>query len=196
MHLPAVNTPQFDWALSRMPAAGHSPVPPVYQPEVAGARDRFAATNKRREVWIGYPTMKASWRANCWHPGIWIVPRPHRLWLAQPIDSVKPEPADAPANLFAPCLASTSPRTAALDTEALTTTSQFGAAGQRFALTTAPAALLALGLLRLVGGRKRRTGRRPKKKKSATEGWERWGPAATALRRTNACTRSGVAASM
>jgi NAD(P)-dependent dehydrogenase (short-subunit alcohol dehydrogenase family) len=34
VHLPGVNTPQFDWCLSRLPKRAQ-PVPPVYQPEVA-----------------------------------------------------------------------------------------------------------------------------------------------------------------
>ncbi|MFD0851911.1 SDR family oxidoreductase, partial [Actinomadura adrarensis] len=34
VHLPAVNTPQFDWLLSRLPRRAQ-PVPPIYQPELA-----------------------------------------------------------------------------------------------------------------------------------------------------------------
>src|SRR5690606_15895477 len=34
VHLPAMNTPQFDWAKSRMPREAQ-PVPPIFQPEVA-----------------------------------------------------------------------------------------------------------------------------------------------------------------
>src|SRR2546423_3424151 len=37
VQLPAVNTPQFDWVLSRLPQRAQ-PVPPIFQPEVvAGA---------------------------------------------------------------------------------------------------------------------------------------------------------------
>jgi len=35
VQLPAVNTPQFDWALTKMPRKAQ-PVPPIFQPEVVG----------------------------------------------------------------------------------------------------------------------------------------------------------------
>ncbi len=52
VHLPALNTPQFDWCRNRLP--GHpQPVPPIYQPEVAAeaivaaARDPAASADRR-----------------------------------------------------------------------------------------------------------------------------------------------------
>ena len=51
-HLPAVNTPQFEWARNRMPRRAQ-PVPPIYQPEVAAEGIHFLAHNPRRELWIG-----------------------------------------------------------------------------------------------------------------------------------------------
>jgi NAD(P)-dependent dehydrogenase (short-subunit alcohol dehydrogenase family) len=58
VHLPAMNTPQFDWALNKMPTRPQ-PVPPIFQPEVAARAIYFAATHRRREVWVGLPTVKA-----------------------------------------------------------------------------------------------------------------------------------------
>ena len=58
VQMPALNTPQFDWALSRMPGAPR-PVPPVYQPEVAARAVVWAATHPRRELWVGFSSMKA-----------------------------------------------------------------------------------------------------------------------------------------
>lgn len=58
VQLPAVNTPQFDWALSRMPRKAR-PVPPVFQPELVGKTVVYAAFHPRREIWLGYPTWKA-----------------------------------------------------------------------------------------------------------------------------------------
>ncbi|KAB1916256.1 SDR family oxidoreductase [Micromonospora sp. AMSO31t] len=57
VHLPAVNTPQFDWLLSRLPRHAE-PVPPIYEPEVA-ARAIVAAADRphRREYWVGMPTV-------------------------------------------------------------------------------------------------------------------------------------------
>ncbi|MDI9221604.1 SDR family oxidoreductase [Pantoea sp. EA-12] len=56
--LPAVNTPQFDWARNKMHRKAR-PVAPVFQPEVAARAVWFAATHKRREVWVGFSTVKA-----------------------------------------------------------------------------------------------------------------------------------------
>ena len=58
VQLPAVNTPQFDWALTKMPRKAQ-PVPPIFQPEVVGRAVVFAAFNPRREIWLGGPTWQA-----------------------------------------------------------------------------------------------------------------------------------------
>lgn len=55
VHLPAINTPQFDWARShrdRLPR----PVPPVYRPEVAANAIVKAAQRPEREYWLGIST--------------------------------------------------------------------------------------------------------------------------------------------
>ncbi|MFN3326948.1 MAG: SDR family oxidoreductase [Bryobacteraceae bacterium] len=58
VHLPAVNTPQFSWCRTRLP--GHpQPVPPIYQPEIMAKAIVWAAAQRRREVWVGWPTIKA-----------------------------------------------------------------------------------------------------------------------------------------
>jgi NAD(P)-dependent dehydrogenase (short-subunit alcohol dehydrogenase family) len=58
VQLPAVNTPQFDWARSRMPKK-LKPLPPIFQPE-AIARDIVrAAREAPRELWIGRSSLKA-----------------------------------------------------------------------------------------------------------------------------------------
>ena len=49
VHLPVVNTPQFDWALNKMDR-WPKPVPPPFQPEVAARAIVFAALHRRREV--------------------------------------------------------------------------------------------------------------------------------------------------
>ncbi len=56
--LPAVNTPQFDWAMNKMGDKA-KPVAPIYQPEVPARAIFFAATHRRRQVWVGYPTVQA-----------------------------------------------------------------------------------------------------------------------------------------
>ncbi|AWT46347.1 MULTISPECIES: SDR family oxidoreductase [Streptomyces] len=68
VQLPAVNTPQFDWVLSRMPGQAR-PVAPVYQPEVAArAIVHAAAHGRRREYWVGGSTA-ATLIANAIAPG-------------------------------------------------------------------------------------------------------------------------------
>src|SRR5439155_22496947 len=48
VHMPALNTPQFDWVLSRLPHRPR-PVPPIYQPEVAAGAIVWAARHDRSE---------------------------------------------------------------------------------------------------------------------------------------------------
>lgn len=58
VHLPAVNTPQFDWSKSRMPREAQ-PVPPIFQPEVAARAIVHVAEHPRRELLVGFPTWTA-----------------------------------------------------------------------------------------------------------------------------------------
>jgi hypothetical protein len=56
VQMPAVNTPQFSWVLSRLPHHPQ-PVPPIYQPEVAARAVVFAADHPRRkQYWVGAST--------------------------------------------------------------------------------------------------------------------------------------------
>jgi NAD(P)-dependent dehydrogenase (short-subunit alcohol dehydrogenase family) len=53
VQLPAVNTPQFDWVLNRLPERPQ-PVPPIYQPEVVARQIVYAADHpQRREYVVG-----------------------------------------------------------------------------------------------------------------------------------------------
>jgi len=58
VQLPALNTPQFDWTRSRMPRQPQ-PVPPIYQPELAADAIDWAIEHRRREVLVGWATVKA-----------------------------------------------------------------------------------------------------------------------------------------
>jgi len=58
VHLPALNTPQFDWSRSRMPRKAR-PVPPIFQPEVAARAIAWATDHAPRELYVGWPTVKA-----------------------------------------------------------------------------------------------------------------------------------------
>src|SRR3954453_4159799 len=58
VQMPALNTPQFGWVKSRLPHKAQ-PVPPIFQPEVAATAIVYAADHNRREVYVGWPTVKA-----------------------------------------------------------------------------------------------------------------------------------------
>ncbi len=98
VQMPALNTPQFDWGRNKLPKRPQ-PVPPIFQPEVAAEAIVFAAYARRREIWVGGPTIKAI-LANKIAPG--LLDR----YLARDGYSgqLSAEPADpaAPDNLFEP----------------------------------------------------------------------------------------------
>lgn len=96
--LPAINTPQFDWALNKMGRKA-KPVAPIFQPEVAARAIMFAATHHRRQIWLGFPTVKAI-LANRIAPGLidkYLASAGYSGQLSR-----QPLPADAPGNLFEP----------------------------------------------------------------------------------------------
>lgn len=58
IEMPALNTPQFAWVKSRLPRKAQ-PVPPIYQPDIAAEAIVFASHNRRREIFVGMPTVGA-----------------------------------------------------------------------------------------------------------------------------------------
>jgi short-subunit dehydrogenase len=96
--LPAVNTPQFDWARNKMGFKAQ-PVPPVYQPEVPARAIYFGAFNPRRQIWVGFPTVVAI-LANRIAPG-WIDRYLSKSGYTGQITDIPSDPC-APGNLFAP----------------------------------------------------------------------------------------------
>jgi NAD(P)-dependent dehydrogenase (short-subunit alcohol dehydrogenase family) len=99
VQMPAVNTPQFSWVLSKLPRQAQ-PVPPIYQPEVAARAVVYAADHpQRREYWVGASTM-ATLLANAVVPGVL-----DRYLARTGFDSQQTpddKPADQPANLWEP----------------------------------------------------------------------------------------------
>jgi len=59
VHMPAVNTPQFTWNRVKSGLNHPQPLPPIFQPEVAGRAIYWAANNKPREMWVGFSTVLA-----------------------------------------------------------------------------------------------------------------------------------------
>ncbi len=99
VQMPAVNTPQFDWVLSRMPRHAQ-PVPPIYQPEVAARAVVHAADHpRRREYWVGASTA-GTLIANAVAPGL-LDRYLARTGYSSQQTGQRHDP-DAPSNLWQP----------------------------------------------------------------------------------------------
>jgi NAD(P)-dependent dehydrogenase (short-subunit alcohol dehydrogenase family) len=99
VHMPALNTPQFEWVRSRLPRKPQ-PVAPIYQPEVGARAVRFAADHPgRRAYFVGLST-SLTVTANKLAPGLL-----DRYLARTGYDSQQSEETDAagrPDNLFEP----------------------------------------------------------------------------------------------
>ena len=99
VQMPAVNTPQFGWVLSRLPHKAQ-PVPPIYQPEVAADAVLYAADHpQRREYWVGGSTA-GTLIANAVAPGLLDRYLARTGYSSQQTGEDR-EP-DQPANLWQP----------------------------------------------------------------------------------------------
>ena len=56
VQLPGLNTTQFTWGRTKLPKQT-MPVPPIYQPEIAADAIHHAAYHKRRQIYVGIPTV-------------------------------------------------------------------------------------------------------------------------------------------
>ena len=98
VQLSAFNTPQFDWGRTCM-AKQPQPLPPIFQPEVAAEGIYFAATHRRRELWVGWPAVKAILGARLLpRLGDWILAS--EAYRGQHTD--EPLPPGRKDNLYAP----------------------------------------------------------------------------------------------
>ncbi len=98
VQLSAFNTPQFDWGktcFDRQP----QPVPPIFQPELAAEAIVWAATHRRRELWVGFPAVKAILATHL-IPGFLDRLLASRAYEGQLTD--EPNPPGRPDNLYAP----------------------------------------------------------------------------------------------
>ena len=75
IQLPAMNTTQFNWVLSKLPNKAR-PMGKVYEPEVAARAIVYAAAHNRREIYVGYPTFKAIYgnKIAAWYAD-WVLAR-------------------------------------------------------------------------------------------------------------------------
>jgi len=58
VHLPGVNTPQFDWIKTDLPGKPQ-PASPPYQPEIPAEAIHFMAHSGRKSIDLGWPTIEA-----------------------------------------------------------------------------------------------------------------------------------------
>lgn len=99
VQMPAVNTPQFSWVLSKLPHHAR-PVPPIYQPEVAARAVLHAAGHpRRREYWVGGSTV-GTLVANAVAPGILDRYLARTGYRSQ--QTGEETPVGRPANLWQP----------------------------------------------------------------------------------------------
>lgn len=148
VQMPAVNTPQFSWVLSRLPKKAQ-PVPPIYQPEVAARAVVHAADHpQRREYRVGGSTA-ATLLANAVAPGLLDAYLARTGFSSQ--QTKEDRPADQPANLWGPADADTGYGThGAFDHRSTPRSTQLWAC-QRHGPVAVGAAVGALGLAALTG---------------------------------------------
>ena len=98
VQLPAMNTTQFSFVKSRLPNKPR-PMGTIFEPEVAAEAILFAAENDRREINVGWPTLKA------------VVGNKIAPWFADYVlantgyegqQTNEPEDPNRPNNLYAP----------------------------------------------------------------------------------------------
>jgi short-subunit dehydrogenase len=98
VHLPALNTTQFVWTRNKM-RQGVRPVGTIYQPELAAQAILFVTEHRRRELQVGYTTVKATLGEKLF-PGLLDRYLAHSAWEG----ALLPEPVrpDAPDNFWQP----------------------------------------------------------------------------------------------
>ena len=98
VQMPALNTPQFGWVKSRLKHRA-KPVPPIFQPEVGAKSIYWAAHHRRRELYVGWPTVEAI-VANKLVPGALDHYLGQNGFRSQ--QTSEPEDPDRPDNLWKP----------------------------------------------------------------------------------------------
>lgn len=96
VQLGAFNTPQFDWARTRL-KYHPQPSPPVFQPELAATAAVEAVKQKRREVWVASSSIKTIVGARLF-PGLLEKLLARNAYEKQCTDEILDRPRDG--NLF------------------------------------------------------------------------------------------------
>ena len=148
VHLPAMNTPQFSWCRSKLPKHPQ-PVPPIFQPEVGARAIYWAAHHRRRELYVGLPTVAAIYAEK-------IIPGLADRYLGKTgYDSQQtqePVAPHRPDNLFEPVSGDWAAH-GIFDDSAKNSSTETWMQEHRTALGTAVAGLAAFGLALLIARR-------------------------------------------
>lgn len=96
VQLPAINTPQFDWARNKLPKRPQ-PVPPIYDPDVAARAIFSVVKHPPRELWLGGSTIKAIIGQSVM-PGLLDRLMARSAWSGQQTN--EPQDNEHPDNLF------------------------------------------------------------------------------------------------
>src|SRR5207248_5553956 len=98
VQLPGLNTPQFEHGRAKMPRKPQ-PVAPVYEPEVAARAVYWAAHHRRREVYVGIPTIYTILGSKV---APWLAERYLARTAVSGQQTQQPLDGDRPDNLFEP----------------------------------------------------------------------------------------------
>jgi short-subunit dehydrogenase len=141
VHLSAFNTPQFDIARN---CTGYraKPLGKIFQPEVAAEAIVWAATHRRRELWVGLPAAEAIVGTRV-IPGVLDHTLAREAYDGQHTDEPLPQPRRD--NLYAPVPGDHGAH-GRFDAEAVDSSAQLWATTHRAACAVGAAALL-IGLL-------------------------------------------------
>lgn len=153
VQMPAMNTPQFGWVRSRLPNKAQ-PVPPIFQPELGARAVVWAAKHHKRELYVGWPTVKAIW-GNKFIRGWLDRYLAKAAWSGQ--QTSEPADKDRPDNLYQPVGGSEIGAHGEFDARAAGGSAELWAATHKGLLTlSALAVLWLLGMVFLLLGLSRR----------------------------------------
>jgi NAD(P)-dependent dehydrogenase (short-subunit alcohol dehydrogenase family) len=150
VQLPGVNTPQFDWIRTTMPRKP-KPASPPYQPEVAAEAIWFAAHSRRKQIMLGWPTLKAVWGDRLASP---LLDRYLAATAYAGQQGKEPVSPDRKDNLYTPVSGDRGAH-GRFDATARPRSSQLWMTRHRLQLSLASAAALVFGGLAWLGSRRR-----------------------------------------
>ncbi|HEU4622535.1 MAG TPA: SDR family oxidoreductase [Burkholderiaceae bacterium] len=142
VQLSAFNTPQFEWGRTTMHKRPR-PMGKIFQPEVAARAVYWSATHRRRELWVGWPAVKAIL-------GTRVIPGILDRWLGTTaVDGQhtnEPLPLNRRDNLWTPVPGDFGAH-GRFDAQAVGFSAQLWLTTHRWAMVAGIAVLIALGLV-------------------------------------------------